>query len=108
MSPTPAQFEALFNPRGVVIAGASTHPGKFGYVSLHNILASGYEGKVFATNREGSTVLGIECHRSIDELPEGEADLVFVCTPKAANLDLLRSCAAKGITAAFLTTAGYG
>lgn len=108
MSPTAAQFEALFNPRGVLIAGASTHPGKFGFVSLHNLLASGYAGKVFATNLEGANVLGVDTVASIDDLPEGEIDLVFVCTPKGANLDLLRSCAAKGVRAAFLTSAGYG
>ena len=108
MAPSPAQFEALFNPRGVVVAGASTHPGKFGFVSLHNILASGYEGKVFATNLDGAPVLGINTVPSIDDLPDGEADLVFVCTPKGANPDLLRACARKGITAAFLTSAGYG
>ena len=33
---------------------------------------------------------------TIDDLPDGEADLVFVCTPAAANPDLLRACAAKG------------
>ncbi len=33
---------------------------------------------------------------------------MFVCTPAAANPDLLRACAAKGIRAAFLTSAGYG
>ena len=103
-----AQFRALFEPRGVVVAGASTHPGKFGFVSLHNILASGYEGKVFATNRDGSEVLGVQCATSIDDLPEGEIDLVFVCTPASTNIELLRQCAAKGITAAFLTSAGYG
>ena len=46
--------------RGVVVAGASTHPGKFGFVALHNILASGYAGTVFATNREGTAVLGVD------------------------------------------------
>lgn len=106
--PTDEQFRALFEPRGVLVAGASTHPGKFGFVSLHNILASGYEGKVFATNRDGSEVLGIQSHRDIDELPDGEIDLVFVCTPAAANPPLLRQCAAKGIKAAFITSAGYG
>ena len=40
-SPTPTQFAALFEPRGVLVAGASTHPGKFGFVSLHNLLAAG-------------------------------------------------------------------
>jgi acetyltransferase len=106
--PTSEQFQALFEPRGVVVAGASTHPGKFGFVSLHNLLASGYEGKVFGTNREGAEVLGIECVPSIDDLPSGEIDLVFVCTPASANPGLLRQCAAKGITAAFITSAGYG
>ena len=105
---TEAQFRALFEPRGVLIAGASTHPGKFGFVSLHNLLASGYSGKVFATNRDGAEVLGINCLTSVDDLPDGEVDLVFVCTPKSANLELLRACAAKGITAAFVTSAGYG
>ncbi len=102
------RFHALFEPKGILVAGASSHPGKFGFVSLHNILASGYPGKVFATNLDGSTVLGIECARTVEELPEGEIDLVVVCTPKGANPDLLRACATKGITAAFLTSAGYG
>ena len=107
VSGTDPRFSALFEPRGLVVAGASTHPGKFGFVALHNILASGYEGAVHATNREAEPVLGIETVRSIDELPDGAVDLAFVCTPAAANPDLLRQCAAKGITAAFIASAGY-
>ena len=33
---------------------------------------------------------------------------MFVCTPAAANLDLLRACAKKGVRAAFIASAGYG
>jgi acyl-CoA synthetase (NDP forming) len=102
------RFRALFEPRGVLVAGASTHPGKFGFVSLHNILACGYEGKVFATNRDGAEVLGVRSVADVAELPDGEIDLVFVCTPAAANPDLLRACAKKGVTAAFIASAGYG
>ena len=108
MSPTPEQFRALFDPRGVVVTGASTHPGKFGFVSLHNILANGYGGRIAATNLEGADVLGVKTLRSLDDLPDGYADLLFVCTPKTANPELLRSAAAKGVRAAFLTSAGYG
>ena len=92
----------------VVVAGASSHPGKFGFVSVHNILASGYQGRVFGTNLQGEAVLGIQTMRDIDELPDGAADLVFVCTPASVNPSLLRACAAKGIKAAFITSAGYG
>lgn len=100
-------FQALFEPRGVVVVGASTHPGKFGFVSLHNLLAAGYQGSVYGTNLEAETVLGCACVRSVDELPAGEIDLAFICTPASANPDILRSCAAKGIRAAFVTSAGY-
>jgi len=103
-----AGMSALFDPRGVIVAGASSHPGKFGFVALHNILAAGYRGKVGATNLEGAPVLGIDTVASVDELPEGPWDLVFVCTPAAANPDLLRACARRGVRAAFLTSAGYG
>jgi acyl-CoA synthetase (NDP forming) len=102
------RFRALFEPRGVLVAGASTHPGKFGFVSLHNILACGYRGKVFATNRDGAEVLGVRTVAEVADLPDGEIDMVFVCTPAAANPDLLRACAKKGITAAFIASAGYG
>lgn len=106
--PTDEQFRALFEPRGVLIAGASSHPGKFGFVSLHNLLASGYKGSVFATNLQGEHVLGIDTVADIGQLPHGEIDLVFVCTPASANEQVLRACAAKGVKAAFLTSAGYG
>ncbi|MGZ4671044.1 MAG: acetate--CoA ligase family protein [Ilumatobacteraceae bacterium] len=106
--PTDVQFRALFEPRGVLVAGASTHPGKFGFVGLHNLLASGYRGAVYGTNLEGEEVLGISTVSDVASLPAGVIDLVFVCTPAAANEGLLRACAAKGIAAAFVTSAGYG
>ncbi len=106
--PTDEQFRALFEPRGVLVTGASTHPGKFGFVSLHNILASGYAGGVYGTNLQGEEVLGVRTVAHIDALPAGAIDLVFVCTPASANPALLRACAAKGVKAAFLTSAGYG
>lgn len=105
---SPEQYRALFEPRGVIVAGASTHPGKFGFVSLHNILAAGYEGQVFGTNRERAEVLGIQTVVDLDEVPDGAADLIFLCTPAAANPAILRAAAAKGVTAAFVTSAGYG
>jgi acetyltransferase len=106
--PTHDAFEALFDPRGVIVAGASSHPGKFGFVALHNILANGYQGTVGATNLEGTPVLGLDTARTVEDLPDAPWDLVFVCTPASANPDLLRACAKRGVRAAFLTSAGYG
>jgi acetyltransferase len=101
------RFRPLFHPRGIAVAGASTHPGKFGFVALHNLLRFGYEGEVFPLNREGLEVLGLRSYRDPSEIPEGRADLVFVCTPPPANAGLLRACAARGVRAAFVASGGY-
>jgi acyl-CoA synthetase (NDP forming) len=101
------RFRPLFHPRGVVVAGASTHPGKFGFVALHNLLRFGYDGEVFALNREGSEILGKKACRDPREIPKGRADLVFVCTPAQANVELLRACAERGVRAAFIASGGY-
>jgi acetyltransferase len=103
-----ARMRPLFQPRGVLVAGVSAHPGKFGFVAYHNLLRFGFSGEVWALNRDGSEVLGRKTIREVAELPEGAADLVFVCTPQAANLELLRACAARGIRAAFVASGGYG
>ncbi|HVH19398.1 MAG TPA: acetate--CoA ligase family protein [Myxococcota bacterium] len=103
-----ARFAPLFHPRGVIVAGASAHPGKFGFVALHNLLRFEYRGEVFPLNREGGEVLGRKCYADVAEIPQGAADLVFVCTPVSANLPLLRACAARGVRAAFVASGGYG
>jgi acetyltransferase len=100
------RFRPLFHPRGVVVAGVSTHPGKFGFAALHNLLRFGYEGEVYPIHREGEPVLGRSTLRSVSEIPDGAADLVVVCTPNQVNVPLLRACAAKGVRAAFVASGG--
>jgi acetyltransferase len=100
-------FRCLFEPRGVIVAGASSHPGKFGFVALHNLLSQGYAGAVGATSRDGGTILGVATVPDVALLAPGPWDLVVVCTPAAANPALLRACAAIGVRCAFVTSAGY-
>ena len=105
--PQAEHYRAMFTPRAIVVVGASSHPGKFGFVSLHNILSNKFAGKVYATNLTAEIILGIQTVSSIDDLPMNEIDLAFFCTPASANLGLLRQCAARGIRAAFIASAGY-
>ena len=105
--PQAEHYRALFTPRAIVVVGASSHPGKFGFVSLHNILSSKFTGKVYATNLQNEVILGIQTVSSIDDLPLNEIDLAFFCTPASANPQLLQQCSARGIRAAFIASAGY-
>lgn len=100
-------LDLLFNPQGIVVAGASTHPGKFGFVALHNVLAGGFDGPVFATNPDQPSILGVEALESVADIPEGAADLVFVCTPPHTCSEILRSAASRGVGAAFIASGGF-
>ena len=87
----------LFEPRGVVGTGVSSHPGKFGFVTLHNLLSCGYRGDVFAVGRGEDTILGRPVLTSVDAVPHGAADLLVACTPVSANEEIIRSAAARGV-----------
>jgi acyl-CoA synthetase (NDP forming) len=107
MSDLVERYRPLFYPRGIVIPGVSTHPGKFGFAALHNLLCHGFTGELFPVNRDGSTVLDRSTYRDITAIPAGRADLAFICTPAAANLEVLRACAQIGVRAAFVVSGGY-
>src|SRR5439155_14076140 len=102
------RFRPLFHPCGVIVAGASSHPGKFGFAVFHNLLRCGFRGAVYPVNRDGGEILGRPCLRSVAEVPAGKTDLAFVCTPPAANVEMLRACAERGVRAAFVASGGYG
>jgi acetyltransferase len=103
-----ARFRPLFAPRGIIVAGVSSHPGKFGFVAFHHLLRFGYQGELFAVNRDGADILGRKSFRDVADVPAGRADLVFICTPAHANVPVLESCHRLGVRAAFVASAGYG
>lgn len=105
--PTAEQFRALFEPRGIVIAGVSSHPAKFGFTALHHIRTCGYRGRLFALGRGAGSILGVPLLADLDQVPDSEVDLIFMCTPAETAPDLLRRCAKKGIRAAFVASAGF-
>jgi acetyltransferase len=102
------RLRPLFFPRGIVMTGVASHPGKFGAVAFHNLLRYGYRGPVFAIKPDGAEVLGRPTLRDVSEVPQGAADLAFLCTPAKLNAELLRACAARGVRAAYVASGGYG
>lgn len=104
---TDLHAKALFDPRGVVVVGVPTHPGKFGFVTLHNLLANGFRGRIAIVNRSGEQVLGITPHADLSEIPPNTFDLAVLCTPAEMNERLVREAATLGIRAVFVASAGY-
>ena len=65
------KFRPLFYPRGIVVTGVSQHPGKFGAVAFHNLIACGYQGELFGINREGVETFGRATYKSVADVPKG-------------------------------------
>ena len=101
------KFNPLFYPKGIAVVGVSSHPGRFGSVAFHNILRYGYEGDVFAINRDGAEILGIHSYQDISDIPPNKVDLAFIATPPKINEEILEKASKLGIKAAFVAAGGY-
>ncbi len=84
------ELEPFFNPKSIVICGASNVKGKFGNQIIRNLRNVRYGGKVFLVNPQREEILGLETYPSIKELPEIPELGIIVLSPekvfKAAKL----------------------
>jgi acyl-CoA synthetase (NDP forming)/GNAT superfamily N-acetyltransferase len=96
----------FFEPRSVVVLGASPRPGSIGETVCRNIVEGGFAGAVHPVNRSGESVAGLQAHRSVEEIPD-RIDLAIVCLPAAVVLDGARSVLARGCRALCVISAGF-
>lgn len=99
-------LEKFFEPKSVVVIGASATPHKPGNDVIRNILANEYSGKLYLVNPKEGEILGMKVHGSIQELPEG-IDLAIIILPAHANPQAIRECAARGMKAIVLAAGGF-
>jgi acetyltransferase len=97
----------LFEPRSVAVIGATERLGRIGEVLIANMLAAGYQGRLFAINPKYRRVRGVACFASVAALPQA-VDLAVISTPAETVPELIGECGRAGIRAALVITAGFG
>jgi len=70
----------LFQPRSVVLVGASERPGSIGLHVAENLLRGGFTGEIAFVNPRHDVILGRSCHRSVEALPFAPG-LAVIATP---------------------------
>ena len=100
------QFSAFFEPRSVVVIGASATAGKPGNDVIRNILANEFTGKLYLVNPRGGEILGQPVLPAIAGLPEG-IDLGIIILPAKETPQALRECCDKGIRHFVLSAGGF-
>ena len=102
----PSSLTPFFNPKGVVVIGASQDPTKLGYGLANNLHRSGFKGAVHFVNIKGGTLLGKPIYKSVLDVPD-PVDLAAVLIPAQYVAQTLRECGKRGIRAAIIGSGGF-
>ncbi|GAU86791.1 acetate--CoA ligase family protein [Bosea sp. BIWAKO-01] len=100
-------LEYIFNPRSVVVVGASAKKDKAGYRFVEAVMKTSFTGKLYLTNPSGGEVFGHRIYKSITEIGE-EIDLALIQVAREHIFEVLEQCEAAGVKAVILYTAGFG
>ncbi|MGC3973428.1 MAG: GNAT family N-acetyltransferase [Nitrospira sp.] len=103
---TIASLHPLFHPRAVAVIGASRAPRSIGYRLLEALHHNRFEGPCYAVNPHASTIAGVQAFPSVRHLP-GPVDLAVIAVPKESVLSVVEECAAIGVRALVVITAGF-
>ncbi|MEA2154305.1 MAG: hypothetical protein QOE11_445 [Solirubrobacteraceae bacterium] len=102
-----AAVRHVLEPTSVAVVGASGRNASIGGVVLRNVLAAGFAGPVYAVNRHGGRVAGLPAYDSLADVP-GPVELAVIAVAAPAVLAVARDCAAHGVRALVVLSAGFG
>ena len=64
------ELEHFFNPKSILIIGASRKEFTFNSTILKNLLEIFYRGKIYIVNPNATEILGVKSYTALEELPE--------------------------------------
>ena len=103
---TVASLRPFFQPKSVAVIGASRNPSSIGYRILECLALNGFKGSIYPVNPSAAEIRGLRTYATVRELPES-ADLAVIAVPRDAVLGVLDDCAARGVRAVIIITAGF-
>lgn len=96
----------MFNPKVVALIGATDREGSVGLALLKNLLKNNQQRKIYPVNPNRDSVLGINCLKSIKDLPE-HVDLAVIATPAKTVPKLVEECGEAGVEGVVIVSAGF-
>jgi acetyl coenzyme A synthetase (ADP forming)-like protein len=103
---TTASLRPFFQPKSVAIIGVSRNPSKIGYRLLDAITTGRFRGAVYPVTPKATDIKEIRTYPSVQDLP-GPVDLAIIAVPRDSVSSIIDECAAKGIKACVIITAGF-
>ena len=100
-----AAIRRFLEPASIAVIGASRQRDTIGGQVFHNLLESGFAGPVYPISPH-PFVQSVAAYPSLSALP-GKVDLAIVVVPAEAVTSVALDCAAGGVTALVVISAGF-
>jgi len=101
------RLHRLFEPRSIVVVGASTSPSKRGNQAIRALREAEFKGDLYAVNPSGGSAYGTDFLTSIDQIPVG-VDVALISLPAALTPTAIRELGARDVAAAVVLANGFG
>jgi acetyltransferase len=108
-------LDPVFNPRTVMLVGASRDPNSVGQGILRNLIrgsvfysefARGFSGNIYPVNPNASEILGLKCYASIKDVKD-DIDLAIIATPARTVPTIIKQCINKKVKGIIVISAGF-
>jgi acetyl coenzyme A synthetase (ADP forming)-like protein len=103
---TTASLRPFFMPRAVAVVGASRNPNSIGGRLLTALVTNGFRGPIYPVNPRADNIGSLQVYPSIRAVPQS-IDLAVITVPTEAILNVVDDCAARGVRALVVITAGF-
>ncbi|MGU3586809.1 acetate--CoA ligase family protein [Rhodococcus sp. C26F] len=105
-SRSPTDFSALFAPRAIAVAGASTGRSTFGNRFLSAYRAAGWQAGLYVLHPKADEVDGVPAFPSVHAMPS-DIDYLVVAVPAHATPGVVAEAAAAGVPFVHVITGGF-
>ena len=103
---TTASLRPFFRPRSIAVVGASRDTSAVGLRILAALSKGGFQAPIYAASPALPSVAPWPAFPSAREIPHG-TDLAIMVTPRDSVLEAVDDCAAAGVRALVVVTAGF-
>ena len=103
---TAASLRPFFHPNAVAIVGASRNPANIGTRLLQAAIDAGFQGTLYPVTPKTAAIGSLRAYPSVRDLPDAP-DLTVIVVPRDAVLEVVDDCAARGVRAVVVITAGF-
>ena len=100
------KIDLFFNPRSIVLFGASDRPGSVGQTTLGNLLSPKDKRNIYIVHPKHEQMMDTKCYSTLSALPE-IPDLAIIATPAETVPDIVEECGKLGIKAITVISSGF-